>query len=122
MSETTTILGVRTYDKIIKLTDSEVKKMKQEDYEKDGRIYEYTSAANPDMAPIPVLVHPAELHQSGPTRVIPFDLKEHLKVEYPATSPNLLASWLRIVANESLETSAVATSQVCLLIYEYIFI
>jgi len=30
-----------------------------------AEVYEYGSAANPDMAPIPVLVHPPSLHESG---------------------------------------------------------
>ena len=34
-------------------------------FEQDGLIYEYTSAANPDMSPVPVLIHPPELHKSG---------------------------------------------------------
>lgn len=77
----------------------------------DSRIYEYTSAANPNMAPVPVLVHPASLHESGPTRIIPFDLSEHMNIAYPATSPNLMAYFLRINANENLKTKASATSQ-----------
>jgi hypothetical protein len=79
--------------------------------EQDSRIYEYTSAANPNMAPVPVLVHPASLHESGPTRIIPFDLSEHMNISYPATSPNLMAYFLRICPNESLNTRASATSQ-----------
>ena len=74
-------------------------------------MYEYTSAANPELAAIPVLVHPPELHQTGPTRIIPFDLHKQLNIEYPATSPNLMASYLRICPGESLDSSAVATSQ-----------
>jgi len=79
--------------------------------EDEGRMYEYTSAANPELAAIPVLVHPPELHQTGPTRIIPFDLHKQLNIEYPATSPNLMASYLRICPGESLDSSAVATSQ-----------
>jgi len=53
---------------------------------------------------------PDQLH-TGPTRVIPFDLGEKLDVTYPATSPNLLAAYIRILPGESLETQARATSQ-----------
>lgn len=80
-------------------------------HESDVRIYEYTSAANPFLSPVPVLAHPASLHESGPTRIIPFDLSSRLNVPYPATSPNLMASFMRIVAKEELETTACATSQ-----------
>lgn len=77
----------------------------------EGRIYEYTSAANPPMKNIPVMFHPAEQHQTGPTRVIPFDLSSNIGVPYPASSPNLMASFLRIRKGEQLTTQARATSQ-----------
>jgi gentisate 1,2-dioxygenase len=77
----------------------------------EGRIYEYTSAANPPMAAIPILSYPAELHETGETRVIQLDLKDHIQVPYSATSPNLLASYVRIVKGEKIQTRARATSQ-----------
>lgn len=43
--------------------------------------------------------------------MIPFDLSKHMQIPYPATSPNLMASFLRICENEELETEACATSQ-----------
>lgn len=43
--------------------------------------------------------------------MIPFDLSGTLGMDYPATSPNLMASFLRICENETLDTSACATSQ-----------
>jgi gentisate 1,2-dioxygenase len=63
------------------------------------------------MAPVPVAVLAAAEHESGPTRIIPFDLSRQMHIEYPATSPNLLASFLRICENETLNTQAFATSQ-----------
>lgn len=51
------------------------------------------------------------MHESGPTRIIPFDLSAQMHIDYPATSPNLIASFLRICKDESLETKATATSQ-----------
>ena len=80
-------------------------------YEKDARIYEYVKACDPAITPVPVLVHPPALHESGPTRVIPFDLSKELKVDYEATSPNLMASYIRINSGESLSVNATATSQ-----------
>ena len=77
----------------------------------DVRIFEYTSAANPDLKLVPVFAHPAELHKSGPSRVIHFDLSEQQGLPNVATSPNLLASFIRICEGESVETTAVATSQ-----------
>ena len=94
------------------------------DFIKNGKIYEYGSAANPTMPPIPVLVHPPELHQSGPTRIIPFDLSKHLvnnesseedtpstTTTTPCTSPNLMASFVRIQEGDTISTKAIATSQ-----------
>jgi gentisate 1,2-dioxygenase len=53
----------------------------------------------------------ASTHESGPTRIIPFDLSRYMQIDYPATSPNLMASFIRINPNETLDTQAVATSQ-----------
>ena len=75
-------------------------------------VYEYSSASNPAMSEIPVQVHHASLHESGGTRVIPFDLSSELQVPYLATSPNLLVSFIRINRDTSIDTTAVATSQV----------
>jgi hypothetical protein len=55
-----------------------------------GRIYEYVSAANPALAPVPVLSLSAASYSEGPTRVVPFDLAKELNTPYPATSPNLM--------------------------------
>ncbi|ACO61616.1 predicted protein [Micromonas commoda] len=74
-------------------------------------IFEYGAAANPDMAPIPVLVHPPSLHEEGETRIIPFDINDCLDIETACTSPNLMASFVRVRVGESIETKANATSQ-----------
>lgn len=88
------------------------------DYTATAQIHEYGSAANPEMPPIPVLVHPPELHEQGPTRIIPFDLSRHLSPDEseapstsPTTSPNLLASFVRIQVGDHIDTTATATSQ-----------
>ena len=84
---------------------------KDEVFEADSRIYEYTSAANPYLAMVPVSLHPASLHESGPTRIIPFDLSADMNIDYPASSPNLLAAFIRINPNERINSEASATSQ-----------
>ena len=76
----------------------------------NGVIYEYMSASNPYMSPIPVLTHSYKLHSTGETRIIPFDLKDILNTKYPATSPNLLVSFIRIKKNESLSIVPNGTS------------
>ena len=92
--------------KRMKLTVTEVSEQ-----EADSRMYEYTSAANPYMAPVPVLGFDASLHQTGATRIIPFDLSAHMNISSPATSPNLMANFVRICEGENIQTSATATSQ-----------
>jgi gentisate 1,2-dioxygenase len=78
----------------------------------EAEIYEYTSTANPKMSEIPIRVFGPELHQRGPTRVIPFDLSDDLQLDYPATAPNLMANFVRILAGEEIPTAVErATSQ-----------
>ena len=76
---------------------------------------EYSKASNPQAAgaikPVPILTFPASLHASGPSRIIPLDISNQLQCESPASSPSLLASFVRINAGESLPTRANATSQ-----------
>jgi len=79
---------------------------------KDARIYEYGSAANPDMKPIAVVDHPSTLHENGSTRIIPFDNSEMLDIDSPCTSPNLMASFIRVNTGENIRTHVPnATSQ-----------
>jgi gentisate 1,2-dioxygenase len=87
-------------------------------WEDSGRIYEYASAANPVMAPIPVAGMPASEHRSGPSRVISLDVSKEIDVEgYQATTPNLLASFVRVCVGESLTTKSTATSQAFFIIH-----
>lgn len=83
-----------------------------ERFRRSMEIYEYTSSANPKMAEIPIRMFGPELHQQGPSRVIPFDLSADLQLDYPATAPNLMANFVRVLAGESLPTGVSrATSQ-----------
>eukprot|EP01035_Chromulina_nebulosa_P056429 gene56429-77338_t len=112
--ETETV-SVEPVTKKLKLSSKETPvaaaAVKTADYEEDSRIYEYTSAANPFLPIVPVRVHPSSLHESGPTRIIPFDLSQEMGMEYSASSPNLLASFIRICPNERINSNASATSQ-----------
>ena len=74
-------------------------------------IYEYSSQSNPAISGVPIRVLNAEHHQTGASRVTPFDLSKDLGTPYPATSPNLLTSFVRVVRGEKLTTTARATSQ-----------
>lgn len=90
----------------------QVQEAAQQKWQHQAQVKEYMSAVNPPMPTIDVIAYPSQLHQEGNTRIIPFDLSESLKTDVPATSPNLMASFLRICANDTLNTTANATSQV----------
>ncbi len=81
----------------------------------DVEIFEYSKAANPiesgSVPRIPIREFSADLYASGATRVIPLDLSSDLRVGYPATGPSLLASFVRIHAQESITTAPNASSE-----------
>ena len=83
---------------------------------KNALYYEYTSSADPigqGLIPeVPFIVFPHTLHEKGATRIIPLDISDTLKTPYPATTPALLASFIRIKPGEKISTSPNATSQV----------
>ncbi len=81
------------------------------DWSASARYFEYTKAADPAVPSVPYDVFPSSRHESGPSRVIPWDLSAVLRCPWPATSPNLLANFVRIRAGESVDTAARATSQ-----------
>lgn len=79
-----------------------------------AQLFDYRQAANPVRPgltePIPYHHWGPELHQSGPTAVLPLDLSARLGCHGPATSPALAAHFLRIQAGEGLKAAANATS------------
>lgn len=83
--------------------------------QKDVQFFEYTKAANPlgrgTISEVPYGELLSELHESGPTRVIPFDLSAKLKIEAPGTSPNLRAAFIRIEKDKQIQTKVNATSE-----------
>ncbi len=89
----------------------QVQQAAQQQWEQQADFKEYMSAVNPPMPKIDVIAYPSSLHEEGETRVIPFDLSKEITTQYPATSPNLLANFIRIRGNETIKTDAKATSQ-----------
>src|SRR5579871_4852404 len=86
-----------------------------EDWSGDARYFEYSRAANPigsgNTPKIPIKSFPPSLHEAGGTRIVPLDLAGPLKVSGgPATSPALLASFVRILPGEGITTESAATS------------
>jgi gentisate 1,2-dioxygenase len=79
----------------------------------NGEIFEYVSNVNPPMAEVPIRVFGPALHSSGPSKVLPLDLRNDLQVDYAATAPNLLANFVRVTVGGSVDTAVEygATSQ-----------
>jgi gentisate 1,2-dioxygenase len=87
-----------------------------EDWTADARYYEYSKAANPigsgHTTAMPLTRFSRELYAGARTGIIPLDLSKDLRISHgPATSPGLLASFIKIRAGEQVGTSPNATSQ-----------
>jgi gentisate 1,2-dioxygenase len=86
-----------------------------EDWSGDARFFEYSQAADPVgdgiISAIPAVSFPAASYAGGPSRVVPLDLSDALRTPYAATSPALLASFVRINAGDEISLSPNATSQ-----------
>jgi gentisate 1,2-dioxygenase len=87
-----------------------------EDWTGDARYFEYSRAANPvgsgRVAPIPLERFEPARHRSVSTGIVPFDLSGALDIDSgPATSPALLASFVRIAPGDSVTTAPIATSE-----------
>jgi gentisate 1,2-dioxygenase len=86
-----------------------------EDWTGDARFHEYSSAADPvgsgSVTPVPVERFPAALHAAPGTRTVPLDLSAALAVDYPATSPALLAAFVVLDPGDTLVTEPDATSE-----------
>ncbi|WP_307892110.1 cupin domain-containing protein [Bacillus swezeyi] len=82
---------------------------------KHARFFEYTTASDPIgsgiISQVPVKEFGPELYQSGETRIIPLDISKELKTDYPASSPSLLAHFLKIRSGETVNTEPHATSE-----------
>jgi gentisate 1,2-dioxygenase len=93
-----------------------------EEWADDARMFEYSKAANPigsGHAPqVPIVQFGPEIYLDQPTGVVPLDLSKELGViAGAATSPALLANFLRIRAGEQIDTSPNATSQLYYVLY-----
>ncbi|WP_445165970.1 cupin [Mycolicibacterium sp. Dal123E01] len=88
----------------------------------DAKYFEYSKAANPigsGLTPkVPIRQFGPELYRDQPTGLIPLDLSGDLgTLTGEATSPGLLASFIRIRAGEQIDTHPNATSQLYYAIY-----
>ena len=80
-----------------------------------ARYHDYRKASNPLagglIGEIPLVEFPATLHADGPTRIIPLDNAARLQCPGPASSPGLLASFVRVCPGDAIVTDANATGQ-----------
>ena len=93
-----------------------------EEWADDARYFEYSKAANPigsGHAPqVPIVQFGPEVYIDKPTGVVPLDLSQQLGIKGGgATSPALLAKFVRIRAGEQIDTSPNATSQLYYVLY-----
>lgn len=92
-----------------------MKREPQIDLQKDAQFYEYSKAANPigrgTISNVPFAELLSDLHETGPSRVIAFDLSDKLACDHPATSPNLAAAFIRLESGKQIGTSVNATSE-----------
>lgn len=87
-----------------------------QDWSGQSNYFEYSRAANPigsgRIPPVAMERFPAAQHQAIATGILPFDLSEQMGIsEGPATSPALLASFIRIAPGDCVDTAPVATSE-----------
>ena len=86
-----------------------------DDWSGEARYFEYSRAANPvgsgRIPPVVMERFPAARHRAVGTGILPFDLSDALGTSSPATSPALLASFIRIAPGDTVETAPVATSE-----------
>jgi gentisate 1,2-dioxygenase len=96
------------------MTQAPERKRHDEPAASKALLFDYRQAANPVRPgltdPIPYRSWGPELHQQGPTGIIPLDLSTELGVPGPATSPALAAHFIRIEAGEGVRAAADATS------------
>ena len=96
------------------MTQAPERKRHDEPAARKALLFDYRQAANPVRPgltePIPYRSWGPELHQQGPTGVLPLDLSAELGVAGPATSPALAAHFIRIEAGEGVRAAAEVTS------------
>ena len=93
-----------------------------EEWADDARYFEYSKAANPigsGHAPqVPIVRFGPEVYMDQPTGIVPLDLSGQLGIDTgKATSPALLANFVRIRAGEQIDSNPNATSQLYYVLY-----
>lgn len=83
-----------------------------------GYHFDYCEASNPEMKEIPIINFISKIKEDNfKTCNEELDLSEKLGINYKATSPNLLVSFLNIKQNEYLEIKEICTTHVFYVIF-----
>ena len=93
-----------------------------EDWADDARFFEYSRAANPigsgHTSQVPITRFDPEIYVDQPTGIFPLDLSRELGIANgEATSPALLANFVRINSGEQIDASPNASSQLYYILY-----
>ncbi|OBJ52212.1 cupin domain-containing protein [Mycobacterium sp. 1423905.2] len=92
-----------------------------DDWADDARLFEYSKAANPlgsgHTPPMPIVQFGPDVYADQPTGIVPLDLSDKMGISGEATSPGLLANFVRIRAGERIDTAVNATSQLYYVLY-----
>ncbi len=72
--------------------------------------FEYLRAVDPRLPEVPIRSFPASTHLTGPSRVVHLDNSKELMTDYPASSPNCLASFVRLKPCTILTSNVQASS------------
>ena len=93
-----------------------------DDWADDARYFEYSQAANPigsgSISKVPIVRFSPALYRDEPTGVVPLDLSRELGIlGGEATSPGLVANFVRIRSGEQIDTHPNATSQLYYVLY-----
>jgi gentisate 1,2-dioxygenase len=79
-----------------------------------ARFHDYRYASNPiadgTLGGVPAATWGAELHERGPTRILPLDSGATLGVVGPATTPGLCANFVHVRPSEAIASEAAATT------------
>ncbi|MBM4010369.1 MAG: cupin [Planctomycetes bacterium] len=88
--------------------------MSEERLTEAARFHDYRYASNPiadgTLRGVPAATWGAELHELGPTRILPLDSSATLGVVGPSTTPGLCVNFVHVRPSEAIATEAAATT------------
>ena len=83
----------------------------ESELEENVCFYEYSSAANPKLSQVPIRSYDSNDLEYKMTHIYDLNLQNDLNVNYKATTPNLLVSFIKIIANDEMNLNQICSSQ-----------